>query len=441
MQDVDLQIVPRWIVPVEPHLTVHEDHALVVDGGRIVDLLPADFARQAYRARETLELPNQVVLPGLVNTHTHAAMTLLRGLADDLPLMSWLQDHIWPAEGRHASAAFCRAGVALAAAEMLKGGITCFADQYFFPESTVEVLRDASMRALVGVPVLEFPTPWAQNAQGYISRAVDVIEANRTHPLLGFAFAPHAPYTVGDPALERIAMLSHEMDVPIHMHVHETAFEVEDAVAQHGERPFARLKRLGLLSREFMAVHMTQLNGREIEDCATFGVSIAHCPESNLKLASGFCPVSKLLDAGVNVSIGTDGAASNNDLDLIGEMRTAALLAKGVSGNAAAFPAAQALRAATLGGARALGLEEQIGSLEPGKAADFIAIDMDQIDSVPMYDLISQIVYATGRDRVTHSYVAGRALMRGRELQTLDESAIKAEARQWQQRIIEGLQA
>lgn len=435
MQDVDLIVAPRWIVPIEP-AGVLEEHALVVDDGKILDLLPLDFAKQSFRAREFLALPQQVVMPGLVNTHTHSAMALLRGLADDLPLMVWLEEHIWPAEGKHASAEFCRAGVSLAAAEMIRGGTTCIADQYFFPESTVDVLRQAGMRALVGIPVLEFPTPWAANAQDYISRAIDVIEANRRDPLLGFAFAPHAPYTVGDESLERIVTLSHEMDVPVHMHVHETSFEVVDALNKHGERPMSRLKRLGLLSRDFMAVHMTDLTDEEIADCAEFGVSIAHCPESNLKLASGFCPVAKLVAAGVNVSIGTDGAASNNDLDMFGELRTAALLAKGASGNAAAFPAAQALRAATLGGAIALGLDERIGSLKPGKAADFIAMDMDQLDSYPLYDLVSQIVYTGNRDRVTHSFIGGRAVLRDRQLQTLNEHSIKADARVWQERVI-----
>jgi 5-methylthioadenosine/S-adenosylhomocysteine deaminase len=434
MQDADLLVLPRWIVPVEPAGLVLEEHALVVRGGRIVDLLPADFARQAWRAAETLELPRHAVLPGLVNAHTHAAMSLLRGLADDLPLMDWLQHHIWPAEGQHVNRGFCADGVRLAAAESIRGGVTCINDMYFFPDATAEVASAAGLRAAVGLIVLDFPTAWAQPGE-YIHKGLEVHDRLRGDPLVRTVFAPHAPYTVSDAPLREVRRYATELGIPIQMHVHETAHEVESAVGADGRRPWQRLKDLGLVGPDLIAVHMTQLTDAEIADCAEHGVTVAHCPESNLKLASGFCPVAKLLAAGVNVALGTDGAASNNDLDLFGEMRTAALLAKGVAGDARALPAHQALAMATLAGARALGLEREIGSLEKGKSADFIAVDLAEAGTQPLYHAISQLVYAGSRHQVTDVFVAGRALLRARRLQTLDEDAILARAQEWRLKI------
>ncbi|MBI3172057.1 MAG: TRZ/ATZ family hydrolase, partial [Hydrocarboniphaga effusa] len=336
MQNADLIVVPRWIVPVEPAGVVLEEHALVVSGGRIADLLPAAFARQAYRAKETIELPHHALMPGLVNIHTHAAMSLLRGIADDLPLMEWLQGHIWPAEGAHMSREFCVDGLRLACAEFIRGGITCFNDMYYFPDATAEVAAAAGLRAGVGLIVLDFPTAWAQPGE-YIHKGLELHDRLKSEPLLRTVFAPHAPYTVSDGPLKEVRQYANELGIPVHMHLHETAGEVHEAVQASGKRPWQRLKELGLIGPDLIAVHMTQLTDREIAECAEFGVTVAHCPESNLKLASGFCPVDKLLKAGVNVALGTDGAASNNDLDLFGEMRTAALLAKGVAGDARAL--------------------------------------------------------------------------------------------------------
>jgi 5-methylthioadenosine/S-adenosylhomocysteine deaminase len=434
MHNADLLVLPRWIVPVEPAGVVLEEHALVVRDGRIVDMLPADFARQQWRAPETLALPQHAVLPGLVNIHTHAAMSLLRGLADDLPLMDWLQHHIWPAEGQHVSRAFCADGVRLACAEFIRGGITCFNDMYFFPDTTAEVVSAAGLRAAVGLIVLDFPTAWAQPGE-YLHKGLEVHDRLRHDPLVKTVFAPHAPYTVSDGPLREVRKYATELGIPIHMHVHETAGEVDLAVSQTGKRPWQRLKELGLVGPDLIAVHMTQLTDAEIADCAEHGVSVAHCPESNLKLASGFCPVDKLLKAGVNVALGTDGAASNNDLDLLGEMRTAALLAKGVAGDARALPAHEALHMATLAGATALGLEAEIGSLVKGKAADFIAVDLGDVGTQPLYNVISQLVYAGSRHQVTDVFVAGRGLLRERRLQTLDERAVVARAQEWRQKI------
>jgi 5-methylthioadenosine/S-adenosylhomocysteine deaminase len=434
MQDADLIVLPRWIVPVEPAATVLEDHALVVRGGRIADLVPADFARQAWRARETLRLPQHAVLPGLVNIHTHAAMSLLRGLADDLPLMDWLQNHIWPAEGTHVNRAFCEDGVRLAAAEFIRGGITCFNDMYFFPDATAAVATSAGLRACIGLIVLDFPTAWAQPGE-YIHKGLELHDALKHEPLLKTVFAPHAPYTVSDGPLKEVRKYANELGIPVHMHIHETAGEVEMALKADGRRPWDRLKALGLVGPDLIAVHMTQLTDAEIADAAQFGVSVAHCPESNLKLASGFCPVQKLLAAGVNVALGTDGAASNNDLDLFGEMRTAALLAKGVAGDARAVPAHQALHMATLGGAKAVGLDAEIGSLRKDKAADFIAVDLGDVGTQPLYNVISQLVYASSRHQVTDVFVAGRRLLRDRRFETLDEAAILSRAQEWRERV------
>jgi 5-methylthioadenosine/S-adenosylhomocysteine deaminase len=431
----DTLIHARWLIPVEPDNVVHEYHSLVIRGGRILDLLPRAQAEQRYRAAETVDLPGHALLPGLVNAHTHAAMSLMRGLADDLPLMQWLQDHIWPAEARHVSAEFCRDGVQLAAAEMLKGGVTCFNDMYFFPDASAQVAAQAGLRACVGLILLDFPSVWAQGPDEYLDKAAAVHDAWREHPLVRTAFGPHAPYTVSDKPLERMRVLADELDIPIQMHVHETAFEIEQALSQSGQRPLARLHKLGLLTPALMAVHMTQLTDDEIRLCAETGVHVVHCPESNLKLASGFCPVSKLLNAGVNVTLGTDGAASNNDLNLLGEMRTAALLAKAVAGDASTLPAHSALRMATLNGARALGLGDEIGSLEPGKWADVCAIELDRLETQPLYSVPSQIVYAAGRHQVSDVWVAGRRLLHGRRLTTLDEGEVLARARDWGRRI------
>ncbi|TXH03631.1 MAG: TRZ/ATZ family hydrolase [Nevskiaceae bacterium] len=432
---IDLLVVPRWLVPVEPAGVVLEQQAMAVDDGRIVAILPADEARRSFQAREILELPRHAVMPGLVNAHAHSAMSLLRGIADDLPLMDWLQGHIWPAEGTHVSPAFCEDGVRLAAAEMIRGGTTCVNDMYFFPNASAKVAQETGLRMSVGLVVLDFPSAWAQSADEYIHKGLEVHDALKGNPLVRTVFAPHAPYTVSDAPLRRIRQYANELGIGIHMHVHETAFEVADALAKTGKRPWQRLKELDLLGPDFIAVHMTQLTDAEIAEAAQFGVSVAHCPESNLKLASGFAPVHKLLQAGVNVAIGTDGAASNNDLDLLAETRSAALIAKAVAGDAQALPATQALHLATLGGARALGLESEFGSLVKGKSADFIAVDLSAANTQPTYNVLSALVYAAGREQISDVFVAGRALMRERRLTALDEAAVLARAQEWQQRI------
>lgn len=435
MTHIDSIIHARWIIPVQPDGVVLEQHSLAIQDGRILDILPQPDARTRYQADHIIERGEHVLIPGLVNAHTHAAMSLLRGLADDLPLMDWLNHHIWPAETKWVSEEFVRDGSQLAMAEMLRGGTTCFNDMYFFPEVTAHAANECGMRACIGLIVIDFPSAWANSADEYLDKGLALHDELRNHPLISTAFAPHAPYTVSDAPLERIRVLADELDLPVHMHVHETVAEVEQSMAQFGVRPLERLARLGLVSPTLLAVHMTQLLDAEIAHLAGSGAHVLHCPESNLKLASGFCPAHKLQRAGINIALGTDGAASNNDLDMFGEMRTAALLAKAVANDASALPAAQALRMATLNGARALGLSDETGSLEKGKAADVVAVRLDEIECQPFYNPISQLVYATGRDKVTDVWVAGRQLLKERQLMTLDAPTILARARSWRDKI------
>ncbi len=436
-QPIDLLLEPRWLIPVEPHGVVLEGHAIAIDGERIVAVLPRAEARSNYAPRERIELPEHVLAPGLVNAHTHNPMTLMRGLADDLPLMRWLQEHIWPTEAKFMGPEFVRDGVELAVAEMLRGGITCCNENYFFPDVQAATYRRLGFRAMVGLPVIEFPNAWAASRDEHFDKALAVHDEFKGEALLGTAWAPHAPYTVADESFERIRLLSDQLDIPVHLHLHETAQEVEDSRRERGVRPFARMQSLGLVNDHLIAVHMTQLTDAEIAACAEAGVSVAHCPESNLKLASGFCPAEKLRRAGVNLAIGTDGTASNNDLDMFGEMRTAALLAKAVAGDAAALDAASALRAATLGGARALGWEDRIGSIEAGKQADLVAVRLDDIETQPLYSVVSQLVYATGRNQVSDVWIAGERKLRERVLTDLDVAELRGKARRWRERIAE----
>ena len=435
MQSVDTLVEGRWVIPVEPEGVVLEHHAVVIDDGRIEAILPHAEARSGYAASRTVELREHALMPGLVNAHTHAGMTLMRGLADDLPLMRWLREHVWPVESRWVDDEFVRDGTMLAIAEMLRGGTTCFNDMYFYPGDAGDVAAAAGMRCVLGMIVLDFPTVWARDAGEYLARAAEVHDRFRSHPLVDTAFAPHAPYTVSDGPLERVRILAEELDVPIHVHLHETAGEVRDAVAEQGRRPFARLDTLGLVSPRLVAVHMTEVDEGEIERLAECGAHVVHCPESNLKLASGFCPVAKLLAAGVNVAIGTDGAASNNDLDMIQEMRTASLVAKAVARDAAAVPAHRALSMATIAGARALGKDDTIGSLVPGKAADMIAIDLGAIETQPVYHAASQVAFSASRRQVSDVWIAGRAVLRHGALRTVDEDRVLERARHWQRRL------
>jgi len=432
----ELLIHAQWVLPADPQDRVLTDHALAIADGRILALAPGAEADTAIQARQTLHLPGHVLIPGLINAHTHSPMTLMRGLADDLPLMTWLNDHIWPAERRWVDPDFVAAGTRLAVLEMLRSGTTCFNDMYFHPEVTATVAAEAGMRAMVGMIVLDFPTGFAEDADDYLRKGLQLHEHFRNHGLICTAFAPHSPYAVSDAPLSRVRTLADELEVQVHIHLQETHDEVVQSLRDHGERPLARLDRLGLVGPGLIAVHMTQVEEAEIARLAEAGAHVVHCPQSNLKLASGFCPVARLLGAGVNVALGTDGAASNNDLDMLGELRAAALLGKGVAGSASAVPARAALRMATIDAARALGLDQETGSLEPGKAADLVALDLGDPDTQPVYQPLSQLVYAASRCQVRHVWVAGRQLVRDGIALTLDRDAIVNQARAWGARIV-----
>jgi len=432
---VDTLIEARWVIPVEPHGVVLEHHAVALAGDTIVEILPIDVARTKYAAAAHVALAEHALIPGLVNAHTHNPMTLMRGLADDLPLMAWLQQHVWPAEAKVMGPEFVRDGVELAIAEMLRGGTTCCSENYFFPDVQAATYLRNGFRAVVGLPFIEFPSAWAKSRDEYFDKNLAVHDEFKGEALISTTLAPHAPYTVADESFERIRVLSDQLDVPVHLHLHETADEVEDGKKQHGMRPFARIQSLGLVNDHLIAVHMTQLTDAEIAACAEYGVSVVHCPESNLKLASGFCPAERLRRAGVNLAIGTDGCASNNDLDMFGEMRTAALLAKGVAGDASAFDAAFALQAATLNGARAIGLGERIGSIAPGKQADLVAVRLDPLETQPVYHPLSQLVYAAGRQQVSDVWIAGARKLENGVLVGIDVDELRGRALAWQTRI------
>ena len=428
---------PEWIITVNPDFEVLEDYAVVIEDNRILSLTAVDEIHDlpCYPQAQVVELPGRALMPGMVNGHTHASMSLLRGIADDMPLIEWLGEHIWPAEAKWVDAEFCVDGFELAAAEMIRSGTTCMNDMYFFADEIARCAERIGMRLVVGLIVLDFPSVWAQNADEYLHKALAVHDEVRGYGLVDTAFAPHAPYTVADEPLRQIAMYSNELDVPVHMHLHETAHEVAEAEQKSGQRPLQRIDQLNLLNSNLIAVHMTELNEFEIERIAEAGVNVAHCPESNLKLASGLCPLVRLLEQGINVCIGTDGAASNNDLDMFGEMRSAALLAKGVSGDASACTARQALEMATINGARALGMADRIGSIEAGKCADLIAVDLQHLNTQPVYDPVSQIVYAASSHQVSDVWIDGVEQLRDYEFCQLDSKRIIARARSWAQKI------
>jgi len=436
VKTVDCLIDARWVIPVEPGPAVLADHSVAVKDGKIEAVLPTAEAVLRYDAAHRVSLPQHALIPGLINLHTHAAMSLMRGIADDLPLMKWLQDYIWPAEARHVSPEFVHDGTLLACAEMLRGGITCFSDMYYFPEAAARAALACGMRAAIGLIAIDVPTQYASDPDDYLAKGLAMRDAHRDEPLLSFCMAPHAPYTVSDRLFARILTVADELDLPIHIHLHETQHEIDLSLAEHKVRPLERLRALGLVGPRLIAVHATHLTPQELDMLAGFGCSVAHCPSSNLKLASGFAPVASMLERSINLGLGTDGAASNNRLDLFQEMRAAALLAKAVSGNSEAMPAYQALRAATINGARALGIDALTGSIEPGKAADLCAISFEGPGLAPCYDPLSHLVYAVGRENVSHVWVAGRLLVENHVLTEFDMADLDKRVLLWQTKLI-----
>lgn len=439
MLPCDTLILADWCIPVEPAESVLSGHAVAINDGLIADVLPREGALARYRPGALVERPGHVLIPGLVNAHTHAAMTMFRGIADDLPLERWLRDGIWPAEKRWVDAELVRDGTRHAIAEMLLGGVTCFSDQYFFPEIVAQAAVELHMRAVVGTPVVEFETAWAENAAECIGKGTDLVhDPFANHPLISTCFAPHSVDTVPDASFRELRVVADQLDAPIQIHLHESVVEIEESIAATGRRPIERLQALGLLNPSLLAVHAVHVTDDDIRAFADAGVSVAHCPRSNLKLASGLAPVTAMIDAGISVALGTDGAASNNELDLLGEMRTAALLAKAVAGDASALPAAAALRMATIEGAKALGLDNRIGSIEVGKAADLTCVDMRSFNSQPLYDPLSQLVYAAQARQVSDVWIGGRHQVENGLLTRIDRDELLHRTGEWQQRIAAG---
>ncbi len=436
MQHCDTLIAARWCVPVEPTDTVLDEHALIVTNGSIVDLLPLADARDRYQPSVLIERPNHALIPGLVNAHTHAAMTLMRGLGDDLPLEAWLRQVIWPVERRWVSAEMVRDGTELAIAEMIGSGITCFSDQYFFPEIVAQTAVDRGMRCMVGTPVIDVATAWAEDAADYLQKGADLVhDPYADHPLITSCYAPHTTAALGDEIFVELRVLADQLDVPIQIHLHETRAEIDASVRKSGQRPCERLAALGLVNSSLMAVHAVHLNDDEISMFARTGVCVAHCPSSNLKLGSGIAPVAQYRARGINVAIGTDGAASNNVLDLLGEIRLAALLAKVSAADTAAITPADALRMGTLDSARALGLGDVTGSLVTGKAADVTCIDLGRPRSQPVYDVTSQIVYTAGAAQVSDVWIAGRHQLENGRLTHMDGDELLSRSEEWRERL------
>jgi 5-methylthioadenosine/S-adenosylhomocysteine deaminase len=430
-----VMIHARYVVPVRPREAVLEDHAVVLQDDLIADILPFAEARMKWPDAEVVHLPEHVLIPGLVNAHTHTPMTLLRGYADDMELHVWLKDHIWPAEQEFVGPEFVADGTRLALAEMLRSGTTCFNDMYFFPDTTIDVCVEVGMRASVGITIIEIETAWATDVDDYIARGLQLKAQTEPNPLVSFTLSPHAPYTVSDHTLQRVAELSREHGLPVHMHLLETEWEIKQSLQQHELHPLERLDRCGLLTPNLQAVHMAQLSSIDINRLAGAGVNVVHCPQSNLKLASGLCPLAALMDAGVNVAVGTDGAAANNDLDMLAEGQTAALLAKGITGDAKAVNATQVLEMLTINGARALGLEQRTGSIEVGKQGDLCALDLSAPETQPLHHVVSQLIYAASRNQVTDVWIAGRRLLQNGDLTTIDLDEVIGAAKDWRSRL------
>ncbi|WP_191600338.1 TRZ/ATZ family hydrolase [Marinomonas algicola] len=431
---VDSIVSPEWIATASSQALL-SNYSIVIEKGVILDILPTDICSDRYQTKNHFILGNQIVTPGFINAHGHAAMTLLRGYADDLPLMTWLKEHIWPTETKWLSKDFTVTGSELAIAEMIKSGTTTFSDNYFFSEDVGVTAQNIGIRAQLCPTILTMPTKWAGSMDDYLSRAIDTHLRFKDSKLVSGILGPHSPYVLSDDELGKVVQASQDLNCMIQMHVHETHSEITDSLENYFCRPLARLERIGMLNSQLQAVHMTQLTEHEIELIAENNVKVLHCPESNLKLASGFCPVHSLQKAGVTIALGTDGAASNNDLDMLGEMRTASLLAKAVASDATALDAETTLRMATIEGAKALNMDHYTGSIELGKAADLCATSLDEFANMPIYNPLSQLIYTATREQITHVWVAGETLLKDKQLTTIDSDELRIKVSKWRQKI------
>jgi len=432
---VDIILEARWIATVAANTPLLENYSVIVQKDAIIDLLPTVEARKRYTSANVCSLDEHILIPGLINLHTHAAMNLMRGIADDLPLMTWLNDHIWPAERAVVFDDYVRDASLHACAEMLSGGTTCFNDMYFFPQATAAAVNQAGMRANLGLFVSEFANSYASDADDYLQKGFEAHDSWRSNAMITSCIAPHAPYTVSDQTFEKVLTYAEQLGLGIHTHLHETRDEISQSETQYGIRPMQRLAALGLLGPGFTAAHGVHLLPHEIDMLAEFGCNVAHCPSSNLKLGSGIAPVADLLKSKVNLGIGTDGAASNNRLDMFAEMRLAALLAKGASEDPTVLPAHQALELATVNAARALGLDEKIGTIEIGKQADIVAVKLTALTVSPCYDPISHLVYTCGREHVTHTWVAGELRYSNGIYAGIEPMELKEIIQKWQPKL------
>ena len=434
MSDYDTVLHPDWVVPIAPRREVFTAFSVALKDGQIAAIAQRDQA-QNFDADEHVALAGTALMPGLINLHCHAAMALLRGYADDLPLMTWLQQFIWPTESHFISQEFVRDGSELAIADLLMGGTTTMADQYFFPEITAEVADRVGLRALLTFPVIDVETAWARDAEACINRGLALRDQYRGHDRIEVGFGPHSTYMVSEKTLARVAMLAEELDAPIQIHLHETREEVLSSVERVGMRPIDFLEQVGLLGPRTQCVHMTALGDQDIATIAKHGAQVVHCPRSNLKLGSGICPVQKLMDHYINVALGTDGAASNNRLSMLGEMQIASLIGKAQHGDPKAVDAWAALEMATMNGAIALGQQEKIGTIEVGKTADLIALDLSGVHHWPRHDIASSLVYATHGNEVAWSWIAGKPMVANGQLQTLDYRDLQTRAMRWSEQL------
>lgn len=435
MEHIDQLIHAKWIITCEDKNQILDNHALAVRDGKIIAIIPSDKAKTLYQAKQEEHYSSHAVLPGFINSHTHIAMNIFRGIADDLALMDWLTNHIWPAEREWVSHELVYDASLLAMGEMIRGGTTCFNDMYFFLQATAEAADKAGIRAHIGITIIDFPTAWAKDVDDYFAKGLEFYQQYKNHDRITATMAPHSAYTVKEKNLERVKAIADEYQLRTNIHCQEAKADIEDGIKFNNKRPLRCLNDIGLVSPSLIAIHMTQLDEEDFNILAAKKPHIVHCPESNMKLASGICPVPKLLELGVNVALGTDGAASNNDLDMLGEMRAAAFLAKLSNGDPRVLPAETVLKMATINGAKALGIDHITGSLTPGKAADFIAIDLEQIETQPLYNPISQIVYAASRNQITDVWVAGKQLLKNRDLLTLNEKELINKAQTWRKKI------
>ena len=434
-KNASIIISASWVFASGPEDQLLSDYAVVIENDKIIDLVPQNKVFDEYEAHNTYQLTDHILIPGLINAHTHAAMSLFKGFADDVPLQDWLNNHIWPAEKKFVNSSFVKDGSILALSEMIKSGVTTFNDMYFFPDATAEAATELGVRSNIGLVVLDFPTNYATDPEDYLLKGFEFRDKWRNEDLITTSIAPHAPYSVSDEAFTLINTYSEELSINIHTHLHETQWEIEDSIDKYGMTPVQRLNNLGIIGPSLMAAHCVHLNEQDMAILAKNKVSIVHNPSSNMKLGSGIADIAKMLKQNLSISLGTDGSASNNRLDIMEEMRLAALLIKGSTKSSELIPAMEAIKMATINGAKALGLESKIGSIEKNKKADLVAIDLSTIENQPIYNPLTTLVYSSSRSDVSHVWINGKIKLMDKKLVTIDEEKIVNLAKKWQRKL------